>query len=69
MNRLTNKSLKRGWMPFSAFCNKYNIKRDGNEYRKLNKLSESHKENISHSSVPLWMINEEECIKSFNVKR
>jgi len=66
--RKMNKVLVSGWITFAAFCNKYGVVRDGNEYRKLDKLSDIRKTNLSESNRPYWVVNEEACKTVFKIK-
>lgn len=52
------KSLKKGWIPLSAFCSRYG-KDQGNMSRALNKLGDQHKEKLGRT----WIVKELELLK------
>jgi len=58
--------LKKGWQPFVNLVKQYDVKVDGNQYRKLKKMT--NKVNISSSTTPYWLVDEDEFKKVFEVE-
>lgn len=52
------KSLRKGWIPLSAFCVRYG-KDQGNMSRALKQLGEDHKEKLGRT----WIVKELELLK------
>ena len=46
-----SKALKKGWLMFTEYCRTRGIETNGNEIRKLAKVSEEYKENTTPTST------------------
>jgi len=60
-----NSVIRDGWLPFSVFCQKYGVKVNGNQYRKLKVLSDKYKFNVSGGKQARWIVNERAACKLF----
>lgn len=61
------KSLNENWTPFVEYCRKNNIPLNGNHMRKLKKLADEYKEDITPtSSKKFWVVFIPEADKIFN---
>lgn len=62
--------LSVGWVSFTEFCERYDVKRDGNEYRKLAKLEDVHKNNLTKDETKraYWLVNESACKQLFGIE-
>ena len=57
--------LRKGWILFAEYCRKHDIKRDGNESRKLQReLDPKYMENLTPlGENRIWAVKESECDK------